>query len=285
MKNPSNERIIPQHDMHARDFASDEAIFINSCGSQIHDSENIVSRPTGRADYHLLFITEGGCVAKINEVTVNLSAGDLLFYRPGEPQWYSFCKGRCASFWLHISGTSVGALCDMAGMSEGHIFQLSDLKAIERIHMKLIIETQSKQKGYQLFVQSYVQQLFAQIYRQLGENDPSSVSTVTDERILRVLNVLDRLYYRPLDIEQLAAECNVGRDRFLHLFTKTVGVPPQKYVTALRIKNAKRYLAESDLLVTEIAERCGYPDSMYFSRVFRKQTGLPPTEYRKVYSK
>ncbi len=273
------------HDMHACDFTSDEAISINSCGSQVHDGEEgVISRPTGRLDYHLLFITEGVCVAKINGVMVSLNAGDLLFYRPGEPQWYTFNKGRCCSFWVHLSGTSVGELCDFAGMNEGHIFHLNDLKAIERIHMKLIIETQAKQRGYQLFVQSYVQQLFGQIYRQLSDKD-TSFSANTDERILKVLNVLDRLYYRPLDIEQLAAECNVGRDRFLHLFTKSVGMPPQKYLTAVRMKNAKRYLAESDMTVAEIAERCGYPDSMYFSRIFKKHSGLPPTEYRKVYSK
>lgn len=275
---------LPLHDMHACDYTSTELYNVNSCGSQVHDGdEAIVSRPEGRQDYHLLFISDGVCTAKSEGISHSLQRGDLLLYRPFEPQWYAFTKGRCSSFWIHLSGTGVEALCNRVGLDKGNVFHLGDLTAIERTHMKLILETQSKQKGYQLFVQSYIELLFGQIQRQLSDKEPRAVAT--DERILRVLNVMDRLYYQPLDIERMATECGVGRDRFLHLFTQTVGVPPQKYVTGLRIKNAKRRLSETDMSVADIAERCGFSDAMYFSRVFKKHTGLSPTEYRKVYSK
>ena len=153
--------------------------------------------------------------------------------------------------------------------------------------MKLIVETQSKQKGYKLFTQSYIQQIFAHICRHMSDKGNSSAADVqsTDVRIIKVLNVMDRLYYLPLDIDSFAAECNVGRDRFLHLFTKNVGVPPQKHLTNVRIKNAKRMLIETDRSVADIAERCGFNDAMYFSRVFKKKTALSPSEYRKVYER
>ena len=274
------------HDMHACDYASTELFNVNSCGSQIHDgTESVISRPTGRQDYHLLFITDGECTAKIGETEHTLSRGDLLFYRPFEPQWYCFTSGRCTSFWLHISGTGVESLCIQAGLNEGNVFHLNDLTDIERAHMKLIVETQSKQKGYKLFVQSYIEQIFAHVCRHLSDSDNSTVATTTDERILKVLNVMDRLYYMPFDIDNFAAECNVGRDRFLHLFTKNVGMPPQKHLTNVRIKNAKRMLIETNRSVADIAERCGFSDAMYFSRVFKKKTALSPSEFRKVYER
>ena len=274
------------HDMHACDYVSDELYNVNSCGSQVHDGNDaVVSRPEGRQDYHLLFIADGKCTAKVDGVDHSLARGDMLLYRPTEPQWYSFSKGRCSSFWLHLSGTGVEALCAQSGLMQGNVFHLSDLADIERTHMKLIVETQSKQKGYKLFVQSYIELHFAHICRKMSENGNEESTLVPDERILKVLNVLDRLYYMPLDVDRLAAECNVGRDRFLHLFTKSVGMPPQKYVTTIRIKNAKRMLSETDRSVAEIAERCGFNDSMYFSRVFKKKTALAPSEYRKVYGK
>jgi len=274
------------HDLYACDYASTDLYNVNSCGSQIHDNdEAIINRPKGRQDYHLLFITDGECTAKIDGVMHTLERGDLLFYRPFEPQWYCFTKGRCASFWLHLSGTGVETLCTQSGLNDGNIFHLTDLVDIERAHMKLIVETQSKQKGYKLFIQSYVELIFAHIFRHMSDKNNPLVSASSDERILKVLNVMDRLYYLPLDIDNFAAECGVGRDRFLHLFAKTVGVPPQKHLTNVRIKNAKRMLIETNRSVAEISERCGFNDAMYFSRVFKKKTALSPSEYRKVYER
>ena len=274
------------HDMYACDYASQEKYCINSCGAQVHeDDEAVVTRPEGRQDFHLLFITNGNATAKINDVTYVLQPGDLLFYRPFEPQWYTFNRGRCSSFWIHLSGTDVEELCNMSGLASGNLFHLSSLTEIERTHMKLIVETQSKQKGFKLFIQSYIELIFAQICRYLSGREDEEPLNVQDERIVKVLNELDRLYYLPLDLDRYAAVCNVGRDRFLHLFTQTVGMPPQKYVTNQRIKNAKRMLSENRRSISEIAERCGFSDSMYFSRVFKKKTGLSPSEYRKVYGK
>ena len=154
----------PLHDMYACNYASQEKYCINSCGTQVHDGdEAVVTRPEGRQDYHLLFITDGNATATINESTYILQPGDLLFYRPFEPQHYTFTKGRCSSFWIHVSGTDVEELCNMSGLASGNLFRLSSLTEIERTHMKLIVENQSKQKGYNLFIQSYIELIFAQI--------------------------------------------------------------------------------------------------------------------------
>ena len=54
---------------------------------------------------------------------------------------------------------------------------------------------------------------------------------------------------------------------------------PQKYLTNVRIKKAKTLL-RSDNKISIISEAVGYPDQLYFSRVFHKATGMSPTEYR-----
>ena len=51
-------------------------------------------------------------------------------------------------------------------------------------------------------------------------------------------------------------------------------------ITDLRMELAQKLLAQKELPVKEIAGRCGYSDQFYFSRIFKKQTGLSPKEYR-----
>lgn len=56
------------------------------------------------------------------------------------------------------------------------------------------------------------------------------------------------------------------------------------YLTDIRIAAAKQMLENSDLMVKEIAEKVGYQEASYFTRVFKKNTGVSPAEYRRLWS-
>jgi len=57
-------------------------------------------------------------------------------------------------------------------------------------------------------------------------------------------------------------------------------VPPMQYITSLRIAAAKGYLENSDKSIAEIAAAVGYENALYFSRIFKKRTGMTPSEYK-----
>lgn len=65
-------------------------------------------------------------------------------------------------------------------------------------------------------------------------------------------------------------------------FSKMFGMSPKRYLTTLRINFAKNLLLESDLTISQIAEKSGFEDTFYFSRCFSKECGCCPTEYRKI---
>ncbi len=57
---------------------------------------------------------------------------------------------------------------------------------------------------------------------------------------------------------------------------------PMQYVLSLRISNAQSLLENAEYNVSEIASMVGYDNPLYFSRLFKKQVGAAPTEYRKL---
>ena len=65
------------------------------------------------------------------------------------------------------------------------------------------------------------------------------------------------------------------------LFVKNKNVKFKEYLNSLRINRALELIGDPDLSVSEISEKCGFSDPYYFSKVFKKITGLTPTEYRK----
>ena len=68
---------------------------------------------------------------------------------------------------------------------------------------------------------------------------------------------------------------------FIRSFKDFTGVTPMHYILALRIANAQSLLENTDYTVAEISRLVGYEDQLYFSRLFKKQNGLSPSQFRR----
>jgi len=82
-------------------------------------------------------------------------------------------------------------------------------------------------------------------------------------------------------IKETSAKLGISTDYLRHCFKSDTGMTPLEYLTSLRIAQARRYLKQDNgYTVSEIAFLCGFSDPYYFSRCFKKQTGLSPKAYR-----
>ena len=101
-----------------------------------------------------------------------------------------------------------------------------------------------------------------------------------DTRIANAKQYLD-LHFREIGALGLAAECSgLSRRRFNDLFKGQYGITPNTYLTDLKLNAAKALLVNNSVSVKEIAELCGFEDSYYFSKLFKKHTNLTPTQFR-----
>jgi len=108
-------------------------------------------------------------------------------------------------------------------------------------------------------------------------------SLSSSERTVRLF--LENLSHRidePWTLDSMAAACGLGRTHFSTYCKKISNVAPGEYLTRARIDAAARLLTrDAESSVTDIAFRCGFQSSQYFSNVFRKQHGLTPSDYRR----
>ena len=86
-----------------------------------------------------------------------------------------------------------------------------------------------------------------------------------------------------LPIGELSAIAGVSDVYLRRLFKKQFDTSPAAFVTRERMTLAKGLLENEERSIAQVALQAGYRDPLYFSRLFKKQTGLSPTEYRRQY--
>lgn len=101
------------------------------------------------------------------------------------------------------------------------------------------------------------------------------------ERINTVLNLINDNFKENFELDFYAEKVFLSVSRFREWFKLQTGVAPHKYILYKKIEYAKMLLMSSKMSVSEIASSTGFNDTHYFSRLFKKYTGVSPNQYRK----
>ena len=108
------------------------------------------------------------------------------------------------------------------------------------------------------------------------EHKPASAYSVVEQ----VEHYLKANYREAISMQSLSREFGLVPNYLSVLFKKEIGLTPLEYLMDYRMNEAKRIMdAQPHLLLKQVASEVGYADQLYFSRVFKKRTGLSPSEY------
>ncbi|MCR4647924.1 MAG: AraC family transcriptional regulator [Lachnospiraceae bacterium] len=103
----------------------------------------------------------------------------------------------------------------------------------------------------------------------------------TNDDFANIVKFLNEHINENISLDRLTKEFSINRNKLNELFLSETSLTCLNYLTKIRIDLAKIMLANTEITVSEVAQRVGYPDSNYFARTFKKQTGSSPTEYRR----
>ena len=81
-------------------------------------------------------------------------------------------------------------------------------------------------------------------------------------------------------VEELSERLGVSKSHLVRTFTAAVGVPPGRYLTTVRVEAAMRLLLHREYTLDVIASLCGFSGANYLCRVFKKETGQSPAQWR-----
>lgn len=141
-----------------------------------------------------------------------------------------------------------------------------------------ITHIEKNEKGYKIQdIENYYINKMNYISETIQERTEKKYSNI----VVDMMRYINKNYGREISLESLGEEFQMNGVYLGQIFRKETGTTFLKYLTALRIEEAKRLLAQGEKNVSEVSEMVGYKTSQYFSQIFIKNVGMKPQEYKK----
>jgi AraC family transcriptional regulator, arabinose operon regulatory protein len=124
-------------------------------------------------------------------------------------------------------------------------------------------------------------ELIAKIFDFSRERTDSQLKDPMEE----VLNYIHGNLDKNIIITEVAEKYGMDGKQFYYLFQKKIGISPKRYITSARLKRAKELLMEDEASISSISNMVGYDDALHFSRIFKRNIGISPSEFRNQFRK
>ena len=262
-------------------------LIVGSCGTyRLRTKDRLPTwRPRGRLDYQLLYVSSGKTHFFFGDEEKEVTAGNMILFQPRQEQRYEyFAVDRPEVYWVHFTGSEVKNILKHYDVPmDGNVFYCGTTSTFAYLFKEMINEFQTCRTGYQELLEMYLRQIFLLVQRNRQEQKPT-VSSYLQEEMDYARIYFNEHYNEDISIEEYAQSRGMSVSWFLRNFKQVTMKSPMQYILSMRIDNAVSLLETTDYTVTEISTIVGYENPLYFSRIFKKQKGVSPSDYRKALS-
>jgi AraC family transcriptional regulator len=150
--------------------------------------------------------------------------------------------------------------------------------------MERVREELARRRASPLFLQGLAQAIaihLARNYAEITRDQPSGSPSLPGYKLRQITDWMAENVAEEFGLDRLAAQAGLSKFYFNRLFKSAMGISPSRYHINLRIDEAKRLLRETKKSVVEVGLDVGYANPSHFAQLFRRETGLSPSDYRR----
>lgn len=250
------------------DKTSDRYMYINNFGFyENFGQRNEVCRPFGRSDYQLICIIKGEAYFKMDGEERVIPENHIILYKPGEQQIY-YTHPRTDNFWVHFSGTEVAGILERFGLCDT-VYQIENMAELKRIFDEMLSCVESEDATTEDVLCGLLIALLSKIQKPKKNENAG---------IMQVIYQMKKENFKGLTVKEYAEMAGLSEYHFIRKFKRYTNYTPYQYKAKLLTEKATRFLTEHNMKVSDVAELLGFEDSLYFSRFYKKQTGISPVK-------
>ena len=245
----------------------------------------------------LIIITRGGGIHWIDGDEYEVAAGDVFLIQGNTSHYFterynlemynimfddSFLRDHLKSLYS-LPGFNAFFLFEPTCRKRHRFQSRLHLNANALLSMHTLLrqmeqDCQSPAPGTDLLLLAKTLEIFVIISKEYSQDSNPMVRSLF--RLGEVVTRLKNEYMQPWTLKRIAKIAAMAPSTLIPIFKEVTGESPIEYLLKVRLKKAAESLSQSDKSISEIAHECGFADSNYFSRQFKKLFGISPRDYR-----
>ena len=240
--------------------------------------------------HQILFVTSGTSCLRLNGREQPIHAGNILIISRFEEHSIFHASDDYKRYVLrirpHAKYTDNPKLYSLLFNRPEHFHNIlqagADFADIRHLFDRLLREYTSENKMKAEMSELLLNELLVFIYRHASFTD-TTIDTAVFEVISGVQELLAAEFRESFSLRALSARFCVSQSFLSHNFKKVTGVSVMEFLLSCRLAEAKKMLVKTDEPVGKIVEQCGFSDFSNFCRIFKKSTGMTPSDYASHY--
>ena len=248
------------------------------CGHE-HCQPGYTWGPGVRDHYLIHLVVAGHGSYRVGGQSYALAPGDLFLAKPGQRISYTAdAKEPWEYCWVGFNGACASRLVQQAPFTDSqpchHCADARPMReALDQIYNARGTEPQDEAR-----MTGCLYLFLALLMKEAQETMPRAGATGS-QYVLAAVKYIQFNYSHDISVDDIAKAVGVSRSHLYRVFMTAVGQSPIDYLTAYRVDEACALLKNTNLSIAEIAVSVGFFDQFYFSRVFKKVKGMPPSRY------
>lgn len=262
-------------------YLQTQATYISWAGHRACDSNHMIG-PRVLDTYKMVFILSGqGYLIQDDNPTILLKTNDMfILFANHRHHYWADPNDPWTIMWVAFNGADSPNLLNALHLTlTDYCMRDATTDSIKKTMHKLIQCLSDETDSYRL---GAVTELFCVTNKlRRGQAHIPAPADSDDETVAsRIIAFIEQNYYMEIDMAMLCQHTHYSRSYLSRTFKSTTGMTIQKFLHDTRIRKAKKLLIDTTLSIQETATSVGINDSLYFSKLFRKETGCSPREYR-----
>lgn len=255
---------------------------IDACRGTVKKNRSY-SLPNGRRNFGFIYFLSGKTTYTFNNCAYTFGEGDMIFLKESSvPYRISSKKGTenlALNFTIQKEASFGEVLDELINDPLPVLINKEKVNKYRKLMENAINAVAKNNFGAHMTAMSVVYEITQDM---LFDLMLKNIKSDDFNRILPAKIFIDENFNKEISIVELANRCNMCETNFRKKFSSIFGISPSKYIYSVRINNAKNLFSSGAYSVEEVAKLCGFNDANYFSRFFKKHTGLTPMEYKNI---
>lgn len=256
------------------------SLFVNCCGCSKTEPLHSFG-PALKPHFLIHYVLSGKGRFSVQNQEYALEEGTGFLIEPGELVFYEADgKEPWTYVWVGFSGSQAGEYVEKMGLSGKHPVFCSSHPDELYACVRNMMEHNTSGVANDLRRNGELS-----VFLSLIASDVSVRETDDKDKansyVRKAIRFIQSNYCNPIRVTDVADFVCVNRSYLYTLFESSIGMSPQKFLSAYRITKAAELLQTTDIPVESIAFSCGYGDALVFTKAFKQMKGVSPSVYRK----